>query len=251
MHRAARGNVRAAILALLAEQKASGGPAIHGYQIIQELSTRTGGAWRPSPGSIYPTLQLLEDEGLIASQAPEGKRLFELTDAGQAEFDRTKGTKAPWEQVSDGFGESRIQLKVAARDTLIQLVWVARNGTDEQRAEVLTLLGEFQERLSALVPEAAAELAHDHGHGRGHVRRRTVKASDLPRQTTSRCDRFADFLQHSRDAERLTYRETFDRRGHRGSARWRSFDTGRARLGELSAQCRSMPRDRADMCDRH
>ena len=171
MHRAARGNVRAAILALLAEQKASGGPAIHGYQIIQELSTRTGGAWRPSPGSIYPTLQLLEDEGLIASQAPEGKRLFELTDAGQAEFDRTKGTKAPWEQVSDGFGESRIQLKVAARDTLIQLVWVARNGTDEQRAEVLTLLGEFQERLSALVPEAAAELAHDHGHGRGHVRR--------------------------------------------------------------------------------
>ena len=77
MHRAARGNVRAAILALLAEQKATGGAPMHGYQMIQELSTRTGGAWRPSPGSVYPTLQLLEDEGLVVSDAPEGKRVFE------------------------------------------------------------------------------------------------------------------------------------------------------------------------------
>ncbi|MGO9560800.1 MAG: PadR family transcriptional regulator [Acidimicrobiales bacterium] len=171
MHRAARGNVRAAILALLAEQKTSGGPPIHGYQIIQELSTRTGGAWRPSPGSIYPTLQLLEDEGLIESQSPEGKRLFQLTDAGQAEFERTKEARAPWEQVSDGFGESRIQLKVAARDTAVSLIWAARNATDEQRADILTLLGEFRERLYALVPEAAAEPDHEHSHGRGHVRR--------------------------------------------------------------------------------
>ncbi|MGO9197965.1 MAG: PadR family transcriptional regulator [Acidimicrobiales bacterium] len=170
MHRAARGNVRAAILALLAEQKATGGAPMHGYQMIQELSTRTGGAWRPSPGSVYPTLQLLEDEGLVVSDAPEGKRVFELTEAGQAEFERTQGSRAPWDQVSDGFGESRLQLKIAARDTFVQLVWAARHGTEEQRAEILTLLGDLRNRLSALVPEGSAEHGPGQARGRGRAR---------------------------------------------------------------------------------
>src|SRR5579859_1816513 len=76
--RARRGDVRAAVLALLAERP------MHGYQIIQELESRTGGLWRVSPGSVYPTLQLLEDEGLIASQEVEGRRVFSLTESGQA-----------------------------------------------------------------------------------------------------------------------------------------------------------------------
>src|SRR6266567_4286449 len=71
-----RGDVRAAILVLLTE-----GP-MHGYQVIHELTDRSGGMWRPSPGSVYPTLQLLEDEGLVRSEEVEGKRIFQLTEAG-------------------------------------------------------------------------------------------------------------------------------------------------------------------------
>ena len=75
--RAARGDVRAAILVLLAEKPS------HGYQIIQELERRSEGAWRASPGSVYPTLQQLEDEGLVrAVEADGGRRVFELTDTG-------------------------------------------------------------------------------------------------------------------------------------------------------------------------
>src|SRR5688572_2824081 len=77
--RGRRPNVRAALLALLSERP------MHGYEMIQELDGRTGGAWRPSPGSVYPTLQLLADEGLIASEESGGRRRFSLTEAGQAE----------------------------------------------------------------------------------------------------------------------------------------------------------------------
>ena len=74
-----RGDIRTAVLAVLDEQPG------HGYEVIQSLEEKSGGAWRPSPGSIYPTLQLLEDEGLVRSQERDGKRVYELTDAGRAE----------------------------------------------------------------------------------------------------------------------------------------------------------------------
>jgi len=74
-----RGDIRTAVLAVLAEQPG------HGYEVIQSLEEKSGGAWRPSPGSIYPTLQLLEDEGLVRAEERDGKRVYELTDAGRAE----------------------------------------------------------------------------------------------------------------------------------------------------------------------
>ena len=77
-----RGDVRTAVLAVLTEQSG------HGYEIIQALEDKSGGAWRPSPGSIYPTLQMLEDEGLVRSTEREGKRTFEITDEGRAEAER-------------------------------------------------------------------------------------------------------------------------------------------------------------------
>ena len=73
--RARRGDVRAAVLALLNDQP------MHGYEMITEIEERSGGYWRPSAGSIYPTLQLLEDEGLIVGEESDGKRRFTLTDA--------------------------------------------------------------------------------------------------------------------------------------------------------------------------
>src|SRR5262249_58221760 len=79
------GNVRAAVLTLLRERP------MHGYEMIQQLDERTGGMWRPSPGSVYPTLQLLEDEGLITSEHTEGKRLYSLTAAGPERAQQIEG----------------------------------------------------------------------------------------------------------------------------------------------------------------
>src|SRR5690242_11472731 len=76
--RARRGDVRAAILDVLA------GDEMNGYQLIQQISERTGGAWKPSPGSVYPTVQQLEDEGLVEGREVDGRRLLRLTDAGRA-----------------------------------------------------------------------------------------------------------------------------------------------------------------------
>ena len=82
--RARRGDVRTALLTMLAERP------MHGYDLIRELENRSGGAWRPSPGSIYPTLQMLEEEGLIAGQDQDGKRVFTLTDTGRLEFEERR-----------------------------------------------------------------------------------------------------------------------------------------------------------------
>src|SRR5271157_3954308 len=75
--KARRGDIRTAALLLLAEEPRNG------YQIMQEVEERSGGVWRPSPGSVYPALQQLEDEGLIRSEEVDGRKLFALTDAGR------------------------------------------------------------------------------------------------------------------------------------------------------------------------
>src|SRR3954447_1667107 len=93
--RARRGDVRAAVLALLAERP------MHGYEIIGELAERTDGMWKPSPGSVYPTLQMLEEEGLVAGEEMDGKRRFTLTEDGRAKV-AEQGDTAPWEQVTKG-----------------------------------------------------------------------------------------------------------------------------------------------------
>ncbi len=88
--RASRGDIRAAILALLIEEP------MHGYQIMREINDRSGGVWRPSPGSIYPTLQQLQDEDLVVSEeSPRGRRLFALTDHGRSTAEAAKGERAP------------------------------------------------------------------------------------------------------------------------------------------------------------
>ena len=92
--RAARGNVRTAILALLWE-----GPR-HGYQLMQDIAERSHGQWRPSPGSVYPVLSALQDEGLVDDEKLEGRRVFSLTAAGQVHVqDRAEELAAAF----DGF----------------------------------------------------------------------------------------------------------------------------------------------------
>jgi DNA-binding PadR family transcriptional regulator len=87
-----RGDVRDAILAALAREP------MHGYRIIQELAGQSGGRWRPSAGSIYPTLQQLEDEGLVTGEEHEGKRIFTLTEAGrEAAAKAATGARPRWQ----------------------------------------------------------------------------------------------------------------------------------------------------------
>ncbi len=88
-----RGDIRTALLAVLTE-----GPG-HGYEIIDRLEEKSGGMWRPSPGSVYPTLQMFEDEGLVVSEKREGKRVYELTDTGRTEAAARaeRFGKTPWE----------------------------------------------------------------------------------------------------------------------------------------------------------
>src|SRR5271165_7273679 len=93
--KARRGDIRTAALLLLAEEPRNG------YQIMQEVEERSDGAWRPSPGSVYPALAQLEDEGLIRSEEVDGRKLFALTDAGrELVTERGDEQPAPWEQMS-------------------------------------------------------------------------------------------------------------------------------------------------------
>jgi DNA-binding PadR family transcriptional regulator len=137
-----RGDIRTAILAVLTE-----GPG-HGYDVMQNLEDKTGGAWRPSPGSVYPTLQLLEDEGLVRSTERDGKRVFEITDAGRAEsaerIEQAGGT--PWELAGKGPKRNR-----ELRDSLGQLAMAFKQitmvGTPEQVDRGLAILDDARKQM--------------------------------------------------------------------------------------------------------
>lgn len=143
-----RGDVRLAILTLLAEQP------MHGYQIITELSARTGGMWQPSPGSVYPTLQQLEDEGLVVVYEQEGRRTFSLTDTGRAEVARASaGRRAPWEEMSAEDDQAASGLRNSAMQLLAAAMQVGATGSDEQIARAETLLNDTRRALYRLLAE--------------------------------------------------------------------------------------------------
>ncbi|MEH3053946.1 MAG: PadR family transcriptional regulator [Patulibacter minatonensis] len=151
--RASRGDIRAAIITLLAD-----GEAMHGYQIMREISERSGGVWRPSPGSIYPTLQQLQDEDLVASEeTARGRRLFSLTDDGRKEADARKDERAPWDQVGEEFTPAQTGL----RDLVFQIGAAARQvvvaGTPEQAQRAEALLKETRRGLYRILAEDEAE----------------------------------------------------------------------------------------------
>ncbi len=136
--RARRGDVRAAVLALLAERP------MHGYEMIQELGERTGGVWTPSPGSVYPTLTLLEEEGLVTAEEVEGKRRFTLTDAGRSEFESREGAP-PWETL--GADPEVFALREVLGSTMAAVQQVFRAGTPAQQAKAVDLLTETRRKL--------------------------------------------------------------------------------------------------------
>ncbi len=125
--------MRAAIIALLGEQP------MHGYQIIGELHDRSGGMWKPSPGSVYPTLQQLEDEGLVSAGQDDGKRVFSLTEAGRSVASQAGDGPAPWEIANRGdahLGELR-DLAMTVGAAVMQVAHVGDRTHVEQAKKIL------------------------------------------------------------------------------------------------------------------
>lgn len=145
--RMGRGDVRAAVLALLAEQP------MHGYQIIQEIEQRSGGAWKPSAGSVYPTLQMLADEGLISAQEANGRKTYALTDAGRTEVDTDGDRPAPWETPGQRDGGRMSALPKAGFELAQAVAQVGRTGTPEQVQQAVDILDDARRRIYALLAQ--------------------------------------------------------------------------------------------------
>ena len=146
--RAGRGDVRTAVLALLTE-----GPR-HGYQMIGEIAERSGGAWKPSPGSIYPVLSALQDEGLVDDEKIEGKRVFSLTDAGRAYVeDRADELAHVFDANSSDEDEGVTDLRQLLMGVGAAAVQVVTTGTPEQVAAARTILASTRRELYLLLAE--------------------------------------------------------------------------------------------------
>ena len=140
--RARRGDIRAGILHLLADVDRP----MHGYEMIRELQERSGGAWRPSAGSIYPTLQLLEDEGLVASTEDSGKRLYSLTDAGREEI-ANRGGQAPWEEFAEAADSPWHELRNAGMGLMAAAMQGAHAANEDQLGRITDTLREARSRI--------------------------------------------------------------------------------------------------------
>ncbi|MFC8304608.1 PadR family transcriptional regulator [Specibacter sp. NPDC057265] len=142
--RAGRGELRSAVLSLLAERP------MHGYQIIREIEERSSGSWKPSAGSVYPTLQLLADEGFISAEESNGRKIYSLTEAGREEVAGTESA-APWESAAAGGGfaalpKAGVELAQAAAQ-------VGRSGNQKQVQEAVAVLDEARRRLYSILAQ--------------------------------------------------------------------------------------------------
>jgi len=157
--RARRGDVRAAILDVLA------GDEMNGYQLIQQISERTGGAWKPSPGSVYPTVQQLEDEGLVEGREVDGRRLLRLTDAGRSYVethpDEMAATWRPFEeepeQPPERSSSDGPDLMPVVGQVMGAMWQIVTTGTSQQRAEAAEILTETRRRLYQLLADGDPE----------------------------------------------------------------------------------------------
>jgi DNA-binding PadR family transcriptional regulator len=144
--RMGRGDVRAAVLALLAEKP------MHGYQIIQEIEERSAGAWKPSPGSVYPTLQLLTDEGLVSAEESGGRKTYSLTEEGKKQADAAD-QPAPWEAQGAGHGGRTTALPKAGIALAQATAQVGQSGSAEQVAEAVAVLDDARRRIYAILAQ--------------------------------------------------------------------------------------------------
>lgn len=141
-----RGEIRPLVLAALATRP------MHGYEVMQELEARSGGRWRPSAGSVYPTLQLLADEGLVTSEEVDGRRVFQLTDAGRAAVAANPEPR-PWQ---DGRPEGEPDLAPLVRQLMGAVMQVERMGSTQARQETRRILADARRQVYRLLAEDEA-----------------------------------------------------------------------------------------------
>ena len=124
---------------------------MHGYQLIQEIEERSNGAWKPSPGSVYPTLQLLADEGLISVEESSGRKTYSLTEAGRVLSDAAAGEPAPWETQSVRDNARATALPKAGIELAHATAQVVRSGTPEQVEQAVAALDEARRKLYSIL----------------------------------------------------------------------------------------------------
>ncbi|MEP6479733.1 MAG: PadR family transcriptional regulator, partial [Rhodoglobus sp.] len=126
---------------------------MHGYQIIQEIEERSGGSWKPSPGSVYPTLQLLADEGVISAEESNGRKTYSLTDAGRKAADAAPDRPAPWAGQGAREGAHGGALPKAGIDLAQAVAQVGRTGSPEQVTHAVAVLDEARRKLYSILAQ--------------------------------------------------------------------------------------------------
>lgn len=146
--KAKRGDVRAAILALLTESPHNG------YQVIQEIERRSEGGWKPSPGAVYPALQQLTDEGLVLAEENEGRKTFTLTEAGRAYVaEHPEEVRAPWEEMTPEIDDSTSELMNLARQSGFAMLQILQTGSDAQIRQARQTLVETRRKLYQILAD--------------------------------------------------------------------------------------------------
>ena len=138
--------MRAAILTLLAEQP------LHGYEIIQQITTRSGGVWTPSPGSVYPALEQMEALGLISGEQQDDKRVYSITDKGRLAQRSQAHGQAPWDEAAEASGP-RVDLGQSIFALMHAVQQVSKTGTDDQVARTVGLVDQARKAIYQILAE--------------------------------------------------------------------------------------------------
>ena len=161
--RVRRGDVRAAILDLLAEGREEAQPW-NGYQIIQEIGARTQGVWRPSAGSVYPALQQLEDEALIRAETAgdDRRRMYTLTEEGRAYVEEhADELRASWDAVTGSVDAADVQLWETVRQVAVAVTQVAQAGSAAQVQQAAKILADTRRALYRILAADGEETEQD------------------------------------------------------------------------------------------
>ena len=151
-----RGEVRGLILAALKDKP------MHGYEVIQALEAQSDGRWRPSAGSIYPTLQQLADEGLVSGEDVEGRRVYTITDAGRKLADEGR-ERSPWTEAEEDDRTGATDIRKLALELAAAVMQVQRMGSPRARREADKILTDARKQMYRLLAEDEDASADDAG----------------------------------------------------------------------------------------
>lgn len=147
MIQARRGDIGPLLLRALQERP------MHGYEVIKHLEDKSQGMWRPSPGSVYPTLQMLEEQGLVVGREEGGKKVYALTEQGKTEV-KSSSTADPWDKEKV---KKITHLRAASFEAIRALKQIATNGSDEDFIAAEKVLAETRDKLVALAEQKGKE----------------------------------------------------------------------------------------------